>query len=136
MKKHISTILLTFAIALCSSSDSAAAILPQDVTGDWAGTFQTTGPSGQMELKVSREGEQWKVQIKLTAGDKLISADAYNIKVENTNISFSAEIEKAEVKFTGKLSGNKLSGNLEVFQGAESSNTGAWALERRAKTNN
>ena len=82
----------------------------------------------KMELVLAREGADWKAEAKFTAAGREFSNPVRSLTVGEKDISFSAEIGGAEVRFVGKLAGNKLAGTLEALEKDQRIATGTWEL--------
>lgn len=95
-----------------------------------SGFSQSPFSSVKMELILTREGTQWKAEAKFQAGGRDFSNPVQNLKVNGNDISFSADIGGAEVRFVGKLADNKLGGALEALEKGQRIATGTWSLTR------
>ena len=94
------------------------------------GIGQSPFSSVKMELTLVRQGTEWKADAKFNAAGQEFSNPVQNLKVNGSDVSFSVEIEGADVRFTGKLTDNKLGGTLEALQRGERVGTGTWNLTR------
>ncbi len=95
-----------------------------------SGFGQSPFSSVKMELTLAREATEWKAEAKFNAAGQEFSNPVRNIRVGDSDISFSTEIGGAEVRFVGKLADNKLGGTLEVLEKSQRIATGTWSLTR------
>ena len=95
-----------------------------------SGFSQSPFSSVEMNLTLAREGAEWKAEAKFNAGGREFSNPVRNLKVSESDISFSAEIGGAEVRFAGRLADNKLGGTLEALEKGQRIATGTWSLTR------
>lgn len=110
-----STVLVLFTLVL-------AAVSP--------GFGQSPFSSVKMELTLAREATEWKAEAKFNAAGQEFSNPVRNLRVGDSDISFSTEIGGAEVRFVGRLADNKLGGTLEVLEKSQRIATGTWSLTR------
>ena len=89
---------------------------------------QSPFSSVKMELALAREGAEWKAVAKFNAAGQEFSNPVRSLTVSESGISFSADIGGAEVRFVGKLAGNKLAGTLEALEKGQRIATGTWNL--------
>jgi hypothetical protein len=103
------------------------------LAGQWKGIMKTKNHhEGTMELSLIHEGAQLKAAARFY-NDKVSSASPIKgLDVKDTMISFTTNILGANVHFTGKLNGDKLSGTLEAVQRGTTVDTGDWDLSRPA----
>lgn len=94
------------------------------------GLSQSPFSSVKIELTLTREGTGWKADAKFHAGGQVFTNPVRDLKVGDSDISFSAEIGGAEVRFVGKLADNKLGGRLEALEKGRRIATGTWSLSR------
>ena len=95
-----------------------------------SGFGQSPFSSVKMELTLAREATEWKAEAKFNAAGQDFSNPVRNLRVGDSDISFSTEIGGAEVRFVGKLADNKLGGTLEVVEKSQRIATGTWSLTR------
>ena len=99
-----------------------------NLSGKWTGPMETTKFNAQMELALLREGTQLSAEARF-AKEALKSAKPIrDLKVSGNDISFKTEIGGAQVHFSGRLNGDKLSGTLTAFQGTAIVASGTWNL--------
>src|SRR5918992_6028462 len=115
----VSTVLVLFALVFAAAS---------------SGFGQSPFSSVQMELTLAREATEWKAEAKFNAAGQVFSNPVRNLKVGDSDISFSTEIGGAEARFVGKLADNKLGGTLEVLEKSQRIATGTWSLTRSEST--
>jgi len=102
--------------------------------------------SGALEIAISREGGVWAASVKMDMGGRQASSQASDLKVTETGLSFTMEFAGANVRFTGKVEGEKISGELEATVGGRFVGAGSWtvthistpqpALEKTSATSN
>ena len=108
-----STVLVLFALVFAAVS---------------SGFGQSPFSSVKMELTLVREATEWKAEAKFDVAGQQFSNPVRNLKVGDSDISFSTEIGGAEVRFVGKLADNKLGGTLEALEKGQRIATGTWSL--------
>src|SRR5439155_9525075 len=86
--------------------------------------------SGDIQLTIDRAGEQWKGEAKITTAGQQLLSSLREIKVINNQIAFTANVLETELRFTGTLAGDNLSGIIGGFRGEVSVATGTWRLKR------
>ena len=102
-------------------------------SGSFGGTMVTeAGPSG-VQISLIREGENWKATMKLRAQGDGVVPGIQGLTIEGQDLSFAAETGRLVLKFSGKLEGDKLSGNVEVFQDGKKVRSGLFTLMRGAE---
>jgi hypothetical protein len=82
-----------------------------------------------MEVNLTRNAEkisQVTANFEMEGGK--ISNPLKNVKIEGEDLSFSTEMQGAEIKFNGKFAKNKLGGTLEVIEKGQRIATGTWDL--------
>lgn len=83
----------------------------------------------QMEVNLTPNAEkisQVTVNFEMEGGK--VSNPLKNVKIEGENLSFSTEMQGAEIQFSGKFAENKLGGTLEVIEKGRRVATGTWDL--------
>jgi hypothetical protein len=103
-----------------------------DPAGSWKGEYETPSGPGVMELTLSRPGDVWKAVCKFPEVEDENTFTARDLKVGDTEISFRIEAGEGagEMRFSGKLAGDKIEGTLERFIDGKSEYTGRWGVER------
>lgn len=92
---------------------------------------QSSGINVQMELFLDAASEKnFQVRASFEMQGNKMQAAVKNLKVEGGNVSFSADFQGAEVRFSGKLAANKLGGTMEVVEKGNRVATGTWNLTR------
>lgn len=111
-----------------------AAASPTSLAGNWSGSYQTPGPSGAVEIKLTNSESKWSGEITFEGpGHKIVSKPAQRLKVEGENLTFMIELIGAEITFTGKLKDGKLSGGLEAVEDGKTVAMGSWEVARSEK---
>lgn len=93
-------------------------------------TFSQPPQSIKLDLTLARDGATWSGEVKINAGGHESSQSAQKLSVSGDELSFSANLEGAEVRFSGKRAGDQLGGTLEAFEKGKRVGTGAWSLAR------
>jgi hypothetical protein len=135
IKRQIFGLIITFLFmasvfteAFAASSDSVS------LAGNWAGSFQTPGPSGSLQITLTNSENKWNAEVKIEGpGHKIVAKPAQNLKIEGENLTFMIELVGAEITFTGKLKDGKLSGGLEAVQEGKTVGMGSWEMSRQEK---
>ena len=86
--------------------------------------------SGDIQLTIARANEQWKGEAKITAAGQQLLSSLREIKVINNEITFTINMLETELRFTGTLAGDNLSGIIGGLRGEVSVATGTWRLKR------
>ncbi len=87
----------------------------------------------QMEINLTQNAEKLpQVTVNFEMEGNKVSNPLKNLKVEGENLSFSTDMQGAEIKFSGKFAENKLGGTLEVIEKGQRVATGTWDLTRIA----
>jgi hypothetical protein len=135
VKRKILGITYTFLfIASVFTSVFASTGSSSSLAGNWTGSYQTPGPSGSVEIKLTNSENKWSGEIKFEGpGHKIVSKPAQKLKVEGENLTFMIELIGAEITFTGKLKDGKLSGGLEAVEDGKTVAMGSWEVTRSEK---
>ncbi|HEV2905305.1 MAG TPA: hypothetical protein VGW32_09665, partial [Pyrinomonadaceae bacterium] len=105
-----------------------------DLSGRWAGQMTTSlSGAGGLEIDLARDGEKWKVSLKLRIGGQEINPSVDSLKIDGSQISCVAVIDRTQIKFTGNVAGDKLSGTLEAFQGDRKVSDGNFVLTKNGQ---
>src|SRR5262245_19793447 len=100
------------------------------LSGQWVGAVTSGSMSGALEIAISREGVVWDASVKMDMGGRQASSQASDLKVTETGLSFTMEFSGANVRFTGKVEGEKISGELEATVGGRVVGAGSWTVTR------
>jgi len=110
--------------------------LPSPLSGQsetWIGIIETAGLWGSMQLKLSRQGTQWKGESTLNVAGNELSNLLDDLQADGTEMSFSTELQVMGTRFTlhfrGKRNGNKLGGSVSVIRDDRTVTSGTWNLE-------
>src|SRR5215813_2578545 len=68
--------------------------------------------------------------VKMDMGGRQASNQAGDLKVAETELSFTMEFAGANVRFVGKVNGEKISGTLEANVGGRVVGSGSWTVMR------
>lgn len=105
-----------------------------DLSGRWAGLITTTlSGAGGLEIDLARDGQKWKVSLKLRIGGQEITPSVESLEVDGAQVSYVAVIDRTKIKFTGKVYGDKLSGTLEAFQDQRKVSDGFFTLTKNGQ---
>lgn len=99
-------------------------------TGNWTGPMETTKFTATMELALPREGTELRAESRFAMKELRSSEPIRDLKVGGQDITFKTNIGGANVHFTGRLEGDKLSGTLVAYQGTNIVATGTWKLSK------
>ena len=101
------------------------------------GIFTMKNPAQSSQIIVQMEvtfGENTEKIQQATANlemeGKKVSNPLKNMIIVGNNLTFSTDFQGAEMRFSGKLDGGKLSGMLEVVEKGQRVATGNWSLTR------
>ena len=116
-------------IALLCVGHPASAQMKSDPTGTWRGAMTTEVATTGLEFTLSRDAKGWKATIKARppAGQE-IDWPVQDLQIADANIAFAAERPRDLVKFAGRFAGDKLSGDVEIFQNGQKIRSGTFAL--------
>lgn len=107
---------------------------PISMDGNWKGSYQTPGPSGSLEIKLTNKENKWSGEVKIEGpGHKIIVKSVQNLKVDGDNLAFMIELVGAEITFSGKLKEGKLLGGLEAVEDGKTVGMGSWEMSRLEK---
>lgn len=111
MSRTPSVMYVRRAIAANGMPDMAAT----QFSGNWVGTLHSTGPSGPLELMLTKTGPQWVGELYLQGPDGAMhSGPLEDIKVEGISLCFRVQAGDADMIFSGQLRHDKLAGTLEA----------------------
>ena len=120
--------LATLPILLCVTY-STPAQMKSDPTGTWGGAMTTEVATTGLEFTLSRDAKGWKATIKARPpSGQEIDWPVQDLQITDANISFTAERPRSLVKFAGKFAGDKLSGDVEIFENGNKVRSGTFAL--------
>jgi hypothetical protein len=120
------TVCLFLTLSVCSLTLAQTA----DLTGTWAGAVATDSGPGGLEIALTRDGTSWKASMKMRIEGQEIAAAVKELKVNDAEISFAADLDRSLVKFKGKFDRDNLSGTVEAFQGERKVGQGTFTLTR------
>lgn len=103
-------------------------VIPLTVLG------QSPFSSVKMEVALNQEGAEWKAEAKFNVQDREFANPVRDLKASDSDISFTANIGGADVRFVGKLSDDKLGGTLEAFERNAKIANGTWSLTRQKES--
>jgi hypothetical protein len=101
-----------------------------DFSGTWAGPMTTDAGPGGLEITLMRDGAAWKAGMKLRIEGQEVAFAVKELKVNEAEISFAADLDRSLAKFKGRFDGDKLSGTVEAFQGERKVGQGTFTLTR------
>jgi hypothetical protein len=89
--------------------------------------------AGGLEIDLSRDGQKWRASVKLRIGGQEITPTIESLKVEGSEVVCVAVIDRTQIKFTGKVDGDKLNGTLEAFQADRKVSDGNFTLTKNGQ---
>lgn len=107
---------------------TAQSQMKADRTGTWGGSMTTEAGTSGLEIKLSRDGADWKATLKIRAQGLDADIPVSELLVKDGLISFTAKLPRNVAKFAGKFVGDNLKGTVEVFQEATKVRSGTFAL--------
>lgn len=120
--------LATLLVLLCVGPP-ASTQMKSDPTGPWRGAMTTEVATTGLEFTLSRDAKGWKATLKARPpSGQEIDWPVQDLQIADANISFAAERPRDLVKFAGKFAGDKLSGDVEIFQNGQKIRSGTFAL--------
>ena len=125
MKKFITLLSL---ILITSSASFVNAQMKSDPTGTWGGAMATDAGPGGLEITLKRAASQWNASMKLRLEGREAAPAVRDLRISGGDISFTAELERNVLKFTGKFGGDTLNGTVEAFEGDRKIGGGTFAL--------
>jgi hypothetical protein len=103
--------------------------MKSDPSGTWRGAMTTEVATTGLEFTLSRDAKGWKAKIKARPpSGQDIDWPVQDLQIADANIAFAAERPRDLVKFAGKFAGDKLSGDVEIFQNGRKVRSGTFAL--------
>lgn len=120
---------LAILIVLLCVGHPASAQMKSDPTGTWRGAMTTEVATTGLEFTLSRDAKGWKATIKARPpSGQEIDWPVQDLQIADANIAFAAERPRDLVKFAGRFAGDKLSGDVEIFQHGQKIRSGTFAL--------
>ena len=120
---------LAILIVLLCVGHPASAQMKSDPTGTWRGAMTTEVATTGLEFTLSRDAKGWKATIKARPpSGQEIDWPVQDLQIADANIAFAAERPRDLVKFAGRFAGDKLSGDVEIFQNGQKIRGGTFAL--------
>lgn len=122
--------LLRLVVVVIFAVAEVAAQAP-DFAGRWAGSLTTSlSGAGGLEITLAQTDKDWKGTLKLRIGGQEIAPAIEALKIDGEQISFTTAIDQTQIKFAGKIAGDKLDGTLEAFQADRKISQGSFTLTR------
>jgi hypothetical protein len=120
--------LVTLSILLCVTHATSAQ-MKSDPSGTWGGAMTTDVATTGIEVILARDATGWKATIKARppSGQEIVWP-VQDLQITDANISFAAERPRNLVKFAGKFAGDKVSGEVEIFENGRKIRSGTFAL--------
>ena len=75
--------------------------------------------SGTMELSLVRDGAQWKVEAKFDAVEGRVSSSPKDLRTRENEIEFTTTMLEAELRFSGKVTDDNMTGTIADFQAGD-----------------
>jgi hypothetical protein len=110
------------------AAQSGTAQMKSDPTGTWGGAVASDAGPGGMEITLARNGSNWKASMKFRLEGRETTPAVENLIISGAEISFTADLDRNQLKFAGKFGGDKLSGTIEAFQGDRRIGGGTFTL--------
>jgi len=83
--------------------------------GNWTGTLRSTGPSGRIELTLTKHGARWIGELHIQGNDgQMHAGPAEDIRVGSDSLRFRVAAGDADMTFNGEFRDGRLVGNLEA----------------------
>src|SRR5690349_3258873 len=103
-----------------------------DLAGTWRGFNDVPTGLGALELTFGRDGTEWKAACKFPEIDGENTFPIRDLTVKDTDISFDIEVkaESRQMRFSGRLVGDKLEGTYEMFRAGSRVYAGEWSVRR------
>jgi len=103
-----------------------------DLAGTWKGFNDAPTGLGALALTFGRQGTEWKAVCKFPEIDGENTFPIRDLTVNDTNISFEIEVaaESRQMRFSGRLVGDKLEGTYEMFRAGSRVYAGEWSVRR------
>jgi hypothetical protein len=92
---------------------------------------QSPFSSVKMELTLNQEAAEWKANARFSIPNHEFANPLRELLLSGNDISFVVDIGGADVRFAGKLNGDKLNGTLEAFEKGTKIAAGTWSLTRQ-----
>lgn len=118
---------------------------PARLSGAWVGALHSTGPSGPIELILTKRGPAWMGNLYIQGPDgQMHGGPLEGIEVEGDSLRFRIQAADADMMFTGTLRRGKLIGVLEaIANGSQVAwrargrkvGQGTWQMARAASPN-
>jgi hypothetical protein len=106
-----------------------SAQMKSDPVGTWGGSMTTEAGTSGIELTLVHDGPGWKATMKLRPPQgQEITPPVKDLRINDADISFTAERARNVVKFSGKFAADKLEGTIDVFEGERKIRSGTFAL--------
>ncbi len=119
------------AAASGGSGSSGAPSLEAVFAGTWAGPFTASVGEGDVVLVVTREGGVWGGNVTLSVMGESVESSISDIELDGNAYSFTANIEGAEVYFTGSYEEEHLNGSLVAYVDGQEVGDGTYMLARK-----
>jgi predicted dienelactone hydrolase len=102
------------------------------LAGTWKGFNDVPTGLGALELTFGRQGTEWQAVCKFPEIDGENTFPIHDLTVNDTDISFQIEVEaeSRQMRFSGRLAGDKLEGTYEMFRAGSRVYTGEWSVRR------
>lgn len=124
MLRCLLSLVVVFNIALPVAQSQMKA----DRTGTWGGAMTTEAGTSGLEIKLWRDGADWKATMKIRAQGQDAAIPVSKLVVKDGQISFTGQLPRNLAKFVGKFAGDNLNGTVEVFQETTKVRSGTFAL--------
>jgi predicted dienelactone hydrolase len=104
-----------------------------DLAGTWKGFNDTPTGLGALEITFSHQGTSLMATCMFPEIDGENTFPVRDLRVSDPDISFVVDVasESRQMRFAGKLVGDKVGGTYEMLRGGESAYSGEWRVKRQ-----
>lgn len=122
--------------ASSAATHTASARADSSLAGKWTGTMTVPQGTGKMEITFQGRDTAWKATGNVHIDPSLPAPApqaARDLQVKEKAVTFHLTIEGADVKFTGTLGADGLSGTLVATESGREAGRGTWKLSRATR---
>ena len=103
-----------------------------DLAGTWQGFNDVPTGLGALELTFGRQGTEWQAVCKFPEIDGENTFPIRDLTLNDKDVAFTIEVEteSRQMRFGGRLVGDKLAGTYEMFRGGNRVYAGEWSVKR------
>lgn len=126
MKNLIFTVAALTLLLTCSVFSQR----PSDLRGHWSGNYQTTGPGGTIEMTFGQTRSRWSGDVSIKYSDNDVRGKMKSLAVKGDRLTFAADFEGNNAKFTGRIQRRKITGTFRLYSGGTIADAGTYCLSR------